>query len=555
MVKAKERLKKPVLKSEAEPDGMSPEELKAFEAKGEAAKAVYRAQFAAQDAQDLLEKARANEIKAREDAKRSRAIEAGVKRIVSAVREGTQTLADVPALLRNLAQTATGATVFKTEGLTEGFTSLKVTEDEVKALAPRIEEESKKAAPSGGGGGTSPARIPTPVYSLSHSLALVTKAQLEEPTDGARPDATLSTLFRIYPAISPLLLLPSTEGKGYRILDGKRRYYLLDDKTSYPAVIVSGFPDEGTAELAEIAVNRGRTLNVLRAGEVITRARTRGKSEADIRRLTGMKTAEPEKYASAASLPAPLADALKSGRMTPTTALLLAKSSKSVVEAVTRGYEERKGKETADAPARVTEADVDEARQAGAKDAIERDAPTLKGLTGGVTGEDATGVQGGQEAQDGAQGAPGGSASSEGESGGGAATENGLDKSGGGADNAPAWLEGAFEALGGVLEAIPQDAPAPVLPLYQGLHAQLTGLAGGIEFATVPELSPAPMFKAPKKAAVENTVEARAGWKASVLSRYKGLREIVPADASPELQTALEQFRSAVADAKPGANS
>jgi hypothetical protein len=555
MVKAKERLKKPVLKSEAEPDGMSPEELKAYEAKSESAKAVYLAQLGAQTAQDALEKAKADELKARDTAKRSRAIEAGVKRIVSAVRGGEEKLENVLALLANLAQTSTGATVFKTDGLTEGFTSLNVTAGEAAALYPRIEEESKKAAPSGGGGGTSPARIPTPTYSLSHSLALVTKDQLEEPTDGGRPDATLAALFRIYPAISPLLLLPGTDGGRYRIFDGKRRYYLLDEKTSYPAVIVSGFPDEGTQEAAEIAVNRGRTLNVLRTGEVIARARTRGKSDADIRRLMGMKTAEPQKYASAATLPAPLAEALKSGRMTPTTALLLAKSSKSVVEAVTRSYEERKGKETADAPARVTEADVDEARQAGAKDAIERDTPTLTGLTGGVSGEDATGVQGAAGAPAGSQGVSGGSGASEGESGAGAPPEKGLDNGSSGADTGAAWVEAAFEHLGGVLEAIPQDAPGSVLSLYQGIHAQLTGLAGGIEFATVPELTPAPTFKAPKKAAVENTVEARAGWKASVLSRYKGLREIVPADAPPELQTALEGFRSAVADAKPGATS
>lgn len=112
------------------------------------------------------------------------------------------------------------------------------------------------------------------------------------------------------------------------------------------------------------------------------------------------------------------------------------------------------------------------------------------------------------------------------------------------------WVEVALEKAGIILEAIPADAPKPVLPLFLALRDRLTDTGGGLEYATTPGDTPPEQFKAPKKAAVDNSVGARPGWKASVISRIKPLMDSMPLEAGNKVFEALDAFKKAVTSAK-----
>lgn len=124
-----------------------------------------------------------------------------------------------------------------------------------------------------------------------------------------------------------------------------------------------------------------------------------------------------------------------------------------------------------------------------------------------------------------------------------------LPESSGGAE----WVEGALGRAGELLNAIPQDAPSPVLPLFRAFRDRLIEAGGGVEYANTPDDAPPATFQAPKKKAVENTVETRVGWKASVISRFKPLMEAIPLAAGAPVFAALEELKKAVSSAKPGA--
>jgi hypothetical protein len=141
------------------------------------------------------------------------------------------------------------------------------------------------------------------------------------------------------------------------------------------------------------------------------------------------------------------------------------------------------------------------------------------------------------------------------------ASEKELDKSGGAVDTArPAvaesgaeWVEGALGKADELLTAIPVDAPNPVLPLFRELRDRLIEAGGGVEYANAPGDTPPATFQAPKKKAVDNTVEVRSGWKASVISRFKPLQEAIPLEAGRPVFDALEALKKAVSSSKPGA--
>jgi hypothetical protein len=142
-----------------------------------------------------------------------------------------------------------------------------------------------------------------------------------------------------------------------------------------------------------------------------------------------------------------------------------------------------------------------------------------------------------------------------------AATEKELDTPAAGADNAsPAlapgdgaqWVEGSLEKLTEIGNAIPVDAPNPVLPLFRSLRDRLIEAGGGIEYAAAPGDTPPATFQAPKKKALPNTVGERTGWKASVISRLKPFLESLPLEAGRPVFDAFETFKKAVQGAKPG---
>jgi hypothetical protein len=141
------------------------------------------------------------------------------------------------------------------------------------------------------------------------------------------------------------------------------------------------------------------------------------------------------------------------------------------------------------------------------------------------------------------------------------ALEKELDNGGQTADTAPPpvagsgaeWVEGALGKAGEVLAAVPVDAPNTVLPLFRAFRDRLIEAGGGVEYAVTPGDHPPATFQAPKKKAVDNTVEARSGWKASVISRLKPLQESIPLEAGRPIFDAFEEFKKAVQAAKPGA--
>lgn len=385
---APERLKKP--------EEMNAEERAKYDAMSPAQRGVYDARLAAQAATDMLAEAKRLEDEARTQARRQRALDAGEKKLVAAVRSGEINLADeangvntLRSKIKSLVVTSTGAIAYDVAPPTTVREDLKVTDAEAEAMIPRIQEAAKKAATTS----STPRQtsMPAPSYTLSHSLSSLTREQLLPPTDGGRPDGALAALIQTYGHIMPFTVLPADASGKYPIFDGKRRYHLLKEGESIPAIIISGFPDEGTAELAEIAVNRARSLNVLRAGEIVTRTRTRGKDDAYIRKVTGMRTGEVEKYASASALPPVIVQGIKDGRITSNTALLITKQPQHIKDALAVDFTKRRAEETEKAPARLTEADVEAARSTQSAAAVNRDGAQLSAFTNAVTTEDATG--------------------------------------------------------------------------------------------------------------------------------------------------------------------
>lgn len=377
------------------PENMTPEEKLAFDKLSPSQQALHNARVAAQDATDALALAKKLEEDARATAKRTRYLEQGERKLSAALRNGEIKDEELEATIATLAVSGTGAVAFNIKPPATIREELKPTPEEIAALAPRIREAAKKAAPASSGG-SSAAKIPAPTFKLGYELLGLKKAQLVAPTDGARPDATLSALVHRFGQVLPFIVLPANEAGLYPIFDGKRRYHLLGDDETVAAVILSGFPDEYTQEAAEMAVNRARSLNVFRAGEIITRSRARGKKDTELRADMGFKTGEVDKYASAVSLPPVILDGIRAGVITANTALAIGKQPKHIIERLAAEFTERKAKETATAPARITEADVEAVRTANSQAAVKRDAEQLSALTNGVTQEDATGAAGGE---------------------------------------------------------------------------------------------------------------------------------------------------------------
>jgi hypothetical protein len=380
--KTEERLKKP--------EEMNTEEKAKYDALSPSQQTVYRARLAAQEATEALATAKKEEEDARTKARRDRTITAAEKKLASALRSGEIKEDALDAAIKSIAITGAGAVSFNVKPPTTVREELKPTDEETAAIRARVIEAAKRSAPASTGGTRT---IPAPTFKLGYELKGVTKANMIAPTDGARPDATLSALVHRFGQVLPFILLPANEAGLHPIFDGKRRYFLLKDDETVAAVVLSGFPDEYTTEAAEIATNRARSLNVFRAGEIITRARVRGKKDTEIRADMGFKTGEVDKYASAVSLPPVILEGIKAGRITANTALLIGKQKPHIIERLAAEFTERKGKETEKAPARITEADVEAMRTANSEAAVKRDAGQLSALTSGVTQADATGTE------------------------------------------------------------------------------------------------------------------------------------------------------------------
>lgn len=346
-------------------EDMTPEEKAAYDKKTDAHKEEYLGKLQLQDAQDVIAKSREKQAKEREDKKAKSDMEKGVKDIIKDVRAGTLT-ADMESVLPR-------------------FVALKVPEDDRSALLERVKTDSISRR-------TSESLPAKPAYELTHSLVRVSKDQLIKPEGLASADSTLTNSLRRYGMILPMVVRETTEEGKYRIMDGQRRYTTIADGGSVEVLVVAGFPDEDTAERAEVTLNRVRSLNVVAVSNSLNRMRLRGIADTEIRRDMGFKTGEIDKLTSVQTnlIPA-LKDALMEGNITPSVALNIAKLNKTLQEGLATLYAKRKT-ENANL-ARISENDVEQVRQSRAADAAKRDTPTLSGLAGAVTNpEDAAGL-------------------------------------------------------------------------------------------------------------------------------------------------------------------
>lgn len=559
MPKAKTRVKKL--------EEMTGDEKAAYLKKSEAAKAEYQAKLQLQDAQDRLE-----EVKAAQG--RHKTLKAEEREITKAVKDGSLTIEAAEKRIRAI----TGGSL-----QAKGIQATDFPEDEATAMLERVKAAQSKATASPAARAS---KVVAPTFTLTHTLLNVSKSQLLPPTDGGRPDATLSSLMAQYTMVNPLLVttdFATAQGAGvYRLIDGSRRYHLLPEieegkpVPTYPAVLVTGFPDELTLEAAAAAINRGRSLNVLKLADTITRMRAAGKNDADIRRAIGLKTGEVEKYANTLSnVPEVIRAAVTRGAVSPATLLEVGKLPRAVAERLAVDYAKKLSE---DKEARLTEADVDTARQGATREVVARDASTLNAAAATVpdapsSAQDGSGAAGtavepsspapaapeAPEAQPSPSPAPaetpgkeldtptgdGGTLPAAGSAGGQAQAPSG-------ATEPPAWVEGAFEKLGNVVAALPQDAPQGVIESYLDLRAALSETfgEGADELAAYPEDTPPSTYKPSKGAEVENTTGSRPGWKPVASKAVAALMSAIPAEAGERVWTAYKEFKASVAGAK-----
>lgn len=347
------------------PEEMTEADRKAFDAWPQGRKDEYMGRLQLQAAQDTIKAAREKQAKDREEKQAANKKERAIKEIIKDVRDG------------NLEATI--------EAVTPKFQAMEppLPSDEYTATLERIKTDSVSRSKQ--------ANIPAkPAYELTRRLIKIMKDELIAPVPTTLPDSTLANSVRRYGMILPLVVrVDPTEGSNkYVIMEGKRRYSLLPDNAESEVMLISGFPDEDTAERAEVTVNRVRSLNVLAVANTLNRMHIRGIDDATIRRDMGFKTGEIDKLTSVVTNLVPaISEALTEGNITPSVALSIAKLPKGLQGELAKTYAARK-KENANL-ARISESDVELVRQQRAAESAKRDAPTLAGLAGAVSGSDA----------------------------------------------------------------------------------------------------------------------------------------------------------------------
>ena len=353
------------LPKEAQAEYMTPEEQEAYDTLPEIKRREYDLKVDRQKAEDELKALRDAQAVNREKIKVEKEKNKAVKALIADIRKDELVLHRDKPLLEN----ADVLTRFKEIGIPE---------DEQEKLFKRVLEDSVRQ--------TSSRLLPAkPAYELSHSLVMAKKADFIEPTDGGRPDSTLANNLRRKGFIMPLLVAvvypptdtPEVSQVKYKILDGKRRFWVMNDEDSYPAVIVTGFPEPSEQEQVEVIVNRVRNLNILSTAETLNDMRTRGVKDTEIRRDMGFKTGEIDKITSIVTLREEFQDALREGAITPNVAIQLAKLPKALRGELAKDYATRKKE---DANARISQANVDEMRQRRQADAVSRDNSALSDL-------------------------------------------------------------------------------------------------------------------------------------------------------------------------------
>lgn len=327
-------------------DKMTKDEKAAYDALSPAKKELYEAKLVRQDAEDKIAEARKHEEAERAEKKAAKERESGIKDIIKGVRSG-----DIPDT-----EDAT---------LKPKLKALGVPEADQAAVIERIKQDSVKSTQ----GRLTPAK---PTFNIERKLIKVMKDELVAPTDGGRPDVTLINNVNYLNKLLPLVVRTSADHPDkYVVMDGKRSYWLMPDNEEFEVMLLTGFPDEATAEEAEIALNRVRSLNVLATADTLERMRQRGVKDTDIRKRMGFKTGEIDKITSVINgLSKDMADTLRAGHITPTVAIAIAKLPKNLQAELFKKYKD-KLKDNADA--RISEQDVTDIRQTRAADAAKRD--------------------------------------------------------------------------------------------------------------------------------------------------------------------------------------
>jgi ParB-like chromosome segregation protein Spo0J len=268
------------------------------------------------------------------------------------------------------------------------------------------EAAQNKKTTGGGAKKTATQKELVPRSGLTRSFADLHVSTIEPPNSGVRPSPELAASIRERGILEAIIVAP-TAGGLYRILNGERRYLVVSevlaeiqrdgaekvDATTevkagqIPAQILTGVSGDEEAGLISAITDRMRSPNALRMSRVINEERQRGRDDSFLRRTIGLKTGEVDKFAALTAVPPVVAKALKDGLTTPATALLVGRQAAHIREAIAANYTI---KLAGDKNARLTEADVEEARSAASKAAITRDQPQLNALTQSVPDAEAT---------------------------------------------------------------------------------------------------------------------------------------------------------------------
>jgi hypothetical protein len=249
-------------------------------------KTPLRGKLQLQEANDKIKEVKALEDKEKAERKARRERDTKIKNLVNEVKGGTLVIEKDGTLLIDV--------------LSPKLDAIGIPKDEQKAVMEQIQKDSKTRQVA--------LIAPRPAWTLTRSMAQIGKEQFIIPTDGNRPDVTLTNSVKKYGIISPFLVravqIPNeTEGAApgelltrFYILDGKRRFWLLEENEKMDCIIISGFPSNLVEQKAEIVLNRVRSLNTMSTADLLQGMRTQGVTDADLRSDCGFKRERSKKF-------------------------------------------------------------------------------------------------------------------------------------------------------------------------------------------------------------------------------------------------------------------
>lgn len=210
-----------------------------------------------------------------------------------------------------------------------------------------------------------PAGQPTLLDLPAQPPQMVQMAQIEPPEADGSTNASEGAIRTLgMQSAIRLSRIPASEQSPYtyRIVDGRRRYRacLSGKLAEIPAIIRDDTPE--TAALATIALNLGRTGNLLSEARAIRALMDRGYTHERIAQESKIKVSRIRAIAPLCALPDDVLQGVADGRMSGKTAIELSKLPQHAQERALTAFRATAGKFTAEAlkDARVASVTVDE---------------------------------------------------------------------------------------------------------------------------------------------------------------------------------------------------